>query len=327
MRATVGGVAGIGVVGKARAEKATLTGRLVSYDDQPINRGEVYFTGGAYHSLNSEGRFSAEVDSYSEVGIALYKRQYAPLAPIRNDIPHVYGLGDYGTGTGRDLGTISVPRGYLIQMRALDANGDPVEDAQPHLRHEGHGTADYTLTTNSNGYMQISDTDFTGLELRGSVEATMTIPSDGDTERLNKSIDFNSSAEVIFQVDEGVTVRDSSTDTESQTTASTNTVTQSTTDPSVPSTTSAPTASPTTRPTPTTAPTGSPTTTRSPVPTQTTDAGATPRSTTGESRPQRGFLSNGNPGELSFLSNPFFLTVGGFVLSVGGIFYQLVQGD
>jgi hypothetical protein len=42
---------------------------------------------------------------------------------------------------------------------------------------------------------------------------------------------------------------------------------------------------------------------------------------------QRGFFNNNQGGNLKFLNNPFFLTVAGFLISVSGIVYQLLEDD
>lgn len=300
------------VMGSAHAETVELTGQLVSYGGDPITVGRVFIEG-EYYGVDDNGRFTADVESNSRTKIAFYKGSRSSfLAPIRNGVPHVRSLGHWETDSGRDIGTVSLPQAYFIQIRALDADGQPVEDAEPGVRHGGYGVSDFSLTTNENGYLQIRDTDFDGIELRGRVKTSITIPTDGSGSiAFEERIRFDSPKTVVFQVGEGVTVQDSSSTTASPTSSPTSSPT-----PQEPTQSAAPTVS------------ASPTSTRTAQP---TSPGGEPPSTKGSTSPTatrepRGFFSNGNPGELAFLSNPLTLTIGGFVLSVAGIAHQMLRG-
>lgn len=66
-------------------------------------------------------------------------------------------------------------------------------------------------------------------------------------------------------------------------------------------------------------------TTQTPSSTSTEGPTATPTPTDDDF--ERGFFTNGGESSFVFLNNPFVLTVGGFLLSVFGIVYQLVEGD
>lgn len=203
-------------------------------------------------------------------------------------------------------------------MRALDSDGNPVQGAQPGINHGGFGAGKSILTTDEDGYMKIQNTYFTGVELSGRVKTAMTIPSEGaGSTKFQENFFFDSPKTLVFQVGEGVSVRDSS---------------ESNDTPTMASTPADDAGSSTSSTTPTTTSTASPTSQATPQPTEsahstsfTEEKGSGPATQT-NTRPPRGFIVNGGENDLEFLSNPVTLTVGGFVLSVAGIAHQMMRG-
>lgn len=313
--AAIGGGA-LAVVGSSNARaEATVSGRIVASDGSGIG-GRRLHSGEFDVVTDDDGSFAARVDGGGQVRLALYKSHYGEktgLAPTRNQVPHVYGLGEYYIGSGdEDLGELKIPEASLVRLRALDSDGDPVADATPGVRHEGYGIGSYWMTTESDGWAYIRGADFAGIELAGRVKLSMEIPSDGGgAMKYEEDVTIDGPTDVVFQVGEGVSVSQSSVGSSAEST-------QTTTD--TPAATDASGATETPTPSDTTTETGSST----PAPETATSTAERPSAPT---ESPRGFISNGaNADDLGPLNDPFVLTVGGFALSVAGILHNMVGG-
>jgi hypothetical protein len=309
-------VVGTGTVSAA----VTVSGRIVAYDDTPIANRRVYNYGdGQFNTYtDSNGRFSAETSEGARLHLVLYDISSRSHDFQQNSVPLVYSLGDFNVGqSNTNLGDIGVPQGFLVDMRALDSNGNPVEGATPGVRHNGSGIGESYISTNGNGWAQFDGVNFRGLEAAGRVELSMSIPTGGGEFSLSERVTVDGPKTVTFQIGEGVTVSDAGTSVES-----TSTATQTPTE-----TTTATTDLPTDTATPT-ATADVPTDTVTPSDTATatgTDANASTSASTQAAR--RGFFGNGeSAGEFGPLEDPFVLTVGGFALSVAGIAHQMLRG-
>ena len=320
LRAVGGSVATIAVSGTVvsatESETVTLTGKLESSTGDPIAGRKVYNSG--YTDTDSSGRFEMSVESNSRVRLGLYKSGNQLLAPIKNGVPHIDGLGRHSVGSSdTDIGTISVSEAYLVNLRAIDNEGNPVTDAEFHVRADGYGSGSHMMTANESGYLVIRNADFTGIELAESAKVTITIPgNDGEADKqYQETIYVDGPKTVIAREGEGVTIKDHKP-TESTTTTTTQTTTETTTSTTASETTTTETTSTTTKIS---------ASTTSPTSSQTTEMAMSANKT--ETQSKRGFLSNGeSAGDYEFLTNPFHLTVGGFVLSVAGIAHNLLWG-
>lgn len=291
-------------VGNARAADASITGRLITHKGDPIadrvvkNYGENSFT--TY--TDEKGRFSADTEPGSRLYLTLYKGTRSTLVdPVQNGVPHVFLFEKRTASDGEtDLGEIRLPQAYRVRLRALDSDGDPVANSSPEIRHEGAGIGESYIDTKSDGWAYINGADFDGIELAGNVKLGMAIPSgSGGETSYDTNLSINEATTAVFQLEEGVTVRESST-----TPVDTETTTK--TEQPVTST-----------PTPTATPTASKT--------ETVTAG-TPGTEFTSTDSRRGFLSNNPSQNLGPLDDPLFLTVGGFALSVAGIIHNMVRG-
>lgn len=295
-----------------------ITGKLVDYDGEPIARRTLsYNSKSAGHGstvTDGDGTFEQRVSADSTYRLGFYKYKYGPKYDEPNGVPHVCSLGEFSVQGGEtDLGTVSVPRAHLVEVRTLDADGDPVGNAKADLNAQGEagdywGTGPGTMRTNNDGYVVVDGGAYSGIELAGSVELTVSIPNgDGGSTQYSKTIYVDEPLSMVAQTGEGMTVaRPGETPT-----ATTETTARSTTTARKSGTAESTTAG--------------------------RDDGATNRSTSDEPRrvaedadavASRGFFSNDASGdELELLSDPFTLTVGGFVLSAGGIAHQLIRGN
>lgn len=307
-------------VSASTADYVTISGKLESHDGSPIAGRKVYVTASGYNETDDSGFFEEEVKSGEHVSLGLYKSQGGQLlAPVKNQVPHIDGFASLGyVSSDEELGTIEIPKAYLVNLRALDSEGNPVTNADFHCRADGFGSG-YNLSANNDGYCVINGADFTGVELVESAEVTIKIPSSsGAVTEYKESINIDGPMTVIAQEGEGTTIREHKPGEITEATA-----TQTPTETTTTATTSTPTSTTPTKtrpaPTKTTVSTTSRTTTRS------AEIGTSVNAT--DTQANRGFFSNGeSTDDYDFLTNPFYLTVGGFVLSAAGIAQNLIRG-
>ena len=327
----------VGSVGAASSpNEITFSGQLQAYDGRIVSGRKVYFSNGSrseYIRTDDSGEFQASVEEDSRVRLGFYKSNNRQLlAPVQNGVPHIDGLQNYTIGgSSRDVGTIQLERGHLVTLRALNEEGEPVPDAEFHFRADGYGSGQHWNRCDLEGYLRIANADFRGVELAGVAEVTIGIPNgNGGTTSYVEQLTVEAPTTVVAQQGEGITV----TTGDPPPTPEEPTTTETTERTSTPTETA--TTERTTEPRSTTEPG---TTQETETATQRNTDTPTSRSTADDSRTrvqgtnstnsssQRGFLSNGDStGELEFLSNPFFLTVSGFVLSVGGVVHNLLRG-
>lgn len=320
-----------GLVSTVSASSRSLVqGQIVDYQGDPIAQRQVTLSireGGHEEVISDEnGRFEAELPPNEICDIGFYKYKYGPKKSEPNGVPHVYVIGEYSTESGEtDLGTLSIEEGNLVQAQALDSDGNPVGNAGADLTVKGQsghylGTGG-NLRTNHDGYVVIDDGPYTGMELTGTVELSISIPnSNGGAIEYSSEFFVDEPLSLTAQIGEGMSINpldkqasdsdDQSADTEqepsdepSENTSDTSTSPQNTTN-------------------------------------ENTEAqnegtedlsgaskGGQNETTTNSSAKTRGFFSNdANDNKFEILSDPFALTVGGFVLSAGGIAHQLIRG-
>lgn len=320
----------VGVVTAGRVDSnVTVTGKVVNHQGDPAAYRKVHAanqSGSGYIDTDSNGVFQKSVPENSTLYLGFYKWGDGQLhAPEMNHVPHMDGLGRFDIGTSyTDLGTIHLPKAYKVDLRAVDSDGNPVTDVQFGVGADGYGSSDQLLTTTSQGYLRIRNADFTGIEI-GQIGKFVFHMED----RYAKEVFIDQPTTVTAEVGGEITVeKHSKSPTAAATPSPTSTKTRTQTKAISPTSTPTPSAPATQSPAP------SPPSTQSPTelgtkhtPTNTVDRDevtSTPIATT--SGRSRGFFSNNaSTNELGLLSDPFFLTTGGFVLSVVGIVYNLVS--
>lgn len=328
LRVVGGSIVTAGVAGNTASasttDYVTISGKLVSHDGDPIAGRKVYVTATGYNETDNSGFFEEEVESGEHVSLGLYKSQGRQLlAPTKNQVPHIDEFASLGyVSSDEELGTFEMPKAYLVNLRALDSDGNPVTNAEFHCRADGFGSGN-NLSANNNGYCVIDGANFTGVELVESAEVTIKIPSSGDAvTEYKESINIDGPMTVIAQEGEGLTIKEHTPGETTEATTTTQTPTETTTT----ATTRTPTPTATSTTTETT-PTTTKTTVSTPSQTTTRSTEMAISANGTESKSKRGFFSNGeSAGDYDFLTNPFFLTVGGFVLSVAGIAQNLIRG-
>ncbi|WP_227374081.1 hypothetical protein [Haladaptatus halobius] len=72
-----------------------------------------------------------------------------------------------------NLGTLRLPKTYHVMLRILHADSEPASSAEPGIaaKSGGHwfGSAPSKIRVTRDGYLKITDTDYTGVELGGPV--------------------------------------------------------------------------------------------------------------------------------------------------------------
>ncbi|MFC7079123.1 hypothetical protein [Halorussus caseinilyticus] len=238
----------------------------------------------------------------------------------RNGSPHIFNLGKQYVGTDPvDIGVVTLPRAYPVDLRVLKPSGEPLMGARTDYRHSGWGASGRLLALNTEGYTVIDGATHTGLEFAEHVTAEVKPPAgdeyDDGTYKHTVTVDRPTELTVTigadgakWQVERGERGTTETT-TDSGTTATT-------------------TRERTTRETTSrrTTPPGTAQTTRE-VPVNATTRRGTREGNESSAKSERGFFSNGTgTSDLEMLNDPFVLTVGGFVLSAAGIAHQLVRG-
>lgn len=322
-----GMLAGAGrVAGMSASSEATLRAQVVDYKGDPVPHRRVKLgsksDSGYQLTTDGKGRFTQEVqpDTIYRIGFYRYETGHTPSEP--NGVPLVSSLGRHTTGEGEtDLGRLQLDEAQLIEVLALDSDGNPVGGAKAHLTAHGSG-GDYwrvrssSLLTNYEGYVVVEGAPYTGLELVGRVDLSISIPNgEGGAMQYSREFDVQEPLHITAQVGEGLVFEPLDEWSEENSTSETTTQqTTTTTTEQTESTTKTTTQQTTTKQTTTT----------------TTEQTDSRTETTSETETQdevsRGFFSNENPEtEYEFLSDPFFLTFGGFALSILGVLHNMVR--
>jgi hypothetical protein len=307
-------VTGGPVLGTARtASTVTVSGTVVAADGDPA--GDVTMEASTNQhpraTTDSEGRFSLEVSANSQFYLGMYEYKSDSTPPKRDGVPFMYDFGEHSvSGEDVDLGALELPEAHVVTLRVLDENGNPAPSAEPDIaaKSGGHwfGAGPSKTYLDGEGYLRLEGADEMGAELGGPVLLSATFRDTGAT--YEKSYTVTEPLDLVVQSGDGFReARSGPETTETQTTESTTVETATTT--STP-TIETPTAEPTTKTT---------------VSNRTTEMAMSENAT--QTGVKRGFLANGESADdYEFLTNPFFLTVGGFVLSVAGIAHNLLRG-
>jgi hypothetical protein len=241
--------------------------------------------------IAKDGSLQTSVPSGYGYDVVFFNQpQGSAINPEFNGVPVVQDLDSIDVGDSeKALGSYTVPEGHVAQLRIENEAGNPLQNVPLSFSTpSGAGVGSGDFTTNENGYVFHVENSQPGIELAGSV--TMRTHGAGGKggvlAQLFVDSDMSSTA-VLRNPDDYANI------IEREGTAGTATSgiveqEQSTPDPSAPDQAAA----------------------------ASVGDGASAR---------RGFLSNSGD-EPPLLSNPTNLTIGGFVLSVGGIVYQMVGG-
>ncbi|WP_227354046.1 hypothetical protein [Haladaptatus salinisoli] len=300
-----------GLVGSARASTTvSVSGRVVCADGEPA--GDVTMEANTNShprtTTDGDGYFSLDVPADAGFYLGMYEYKTDGSPPKRDGVPFVYDFGERSVGkSDANLGTLRLPETHRVTLRVLHADGEPAPSAEPDIaaKSGGHwfGAGPSKVRVTRDGYLKLTDTDYTGVELGGAVLLSAEFAETGA--KYEKSFNVTEPTDLAVQAGKGF--REAST-----------TTTESTS----PATTKEPgtTASAET-------PTTSRSTTGGTAATTVRKSGPTATAPNSTRNRRRGFFSNGN-GDASagVLEDPYFLTVGGFALSVGGILHQLVRG-
>lgn len=243
--------------------------------------------------IGSDGEFTVSLPTGAEYYLVFFDQEPGDLInPEFDGVPIIADLDEVSVDGVTDLGGYTVPEAHVATIRVKNPNGNPLQNVPLSFRvPSGNGTGPGGYTTDENGYVTHVENDRSGVELAGSVTVETHPPGGGGAILDNLFVDEDTRVTTVLRNQDeynGVIERE---DTEGTGTPE---IIEQTDDPN---TTQDPTDG---------------------------DQSVADRSSVDSS--QRGFLSNGAD-EPAALSDPMNLTVGGFVLSVAGILYQLVGGS
>lgn len=320
---SAGSLTGSRVIGSgAAAETTTISGTIRANSGAKIQGDEINFSGGGgFHSVNTDnsGQFTADVPKNQTYKMGFYKADSrSDFEAVKNGAPHIYSPGYYTVGDGpKDLGTIELPEAHLVDLRILKSSGEAFLGAQPGFRHNGWGENPSRVAINTEGYTVIKGATFTGAEFAESVTLEVEPPAgdkyESTTHKKPISVEEPMTVTAVLDgsgVDWNVETTAEFTESGSQTTPTTTTTT-------------------TTEPSPTTTTAASPTTSTTQTTTRIDHTSSAPAESAraNTTTVNRGFLSNeGENTDMEYLTDPFSLTLVGFVLSVGGIAHQMLRG-
>jgi hypothetical protein len=254
--------------------------------------------------IDEDGNFSVDLPSNTGYDVIFFHQKQGDLMRSAFDgVPVIADLDQIRVeNEPMELGNYTVPEGFMTMIQVVDSDGNPLENVPLSIYTQyGAGTGPRSFTTNSDGYVTHAASSEAGIELAGSM-TIRTHPASADGELLdNIFVDKETSVTVVLRNPEeynGIVVHDESGE-----------VTEPTPEAQTPSASD-----------PTTQSTGT-------VPEKTAAQQSASGSLTGDNSNsvQRGFFSNG-ANEPEALSDPMNLTVGGFLLSVAGIVFQMVGG-
>lgn len=250
--------------------------------------------------INEDGHFSADLPSNTGYDVIFFHQKQGDLMrSVFDGVPVIADLDQIRVeNEPMELGKYTVPEGAVTMIQVVDSDGNPLENVPLSFYTQyGAGTGPRSFTTNSDGYVTHAASSEPGIELAGSM-TIRTHPASADGELLdNIFVDEEMSVTVVLRNPEeynGIVVHDESGEVTEAKTPSASDPTAQSTGTEIEKTAAQQSAS------------GSLTSDNS-------------------NSVQRGFFSNG-ANEPEALSDPMNLTVGGFLLSVAGIVFQMVGG-
>ena len=251
--------------------------------------------------IAKDGSLRTSVPSGYGYDVVFFNQPQGSLIdPEFNGVPVIQDLDSIDVGgSEKTLGSYTVPEGHVAQLRVENEDGNPLQNVPlSFYTPSGAGTGPSSFTTNENGYVINVESSQPGIELAGSMTVRTHAPGGGGEVLAQLFVDSDTSSTAVLRNQDDYTNVIEREDTDGTATPGIVEQEQSTPDPSAPDT-------------------------AAPDPSAPDQAASAPADDSASA--QRGFLSNSGD-DPPLLSNPANLTVGGFVLSVGGIVYQMVGG-
>ena len=235
------------------------------------------------------------VDSSGEISLTLpatgpHRVTIFDESVENNNIPVVYSFTNVSISGDGDIGEFVIPEAYQTDIRFVSNDGNPIEDLPVNFRAEnGTGVSPGTFTTDSSGYAKYAGATERGVELSSPTEIEIQPPSAPEQIQPVQTVFVTESAEFEYSIANPEQYNAVIVD---DSTGSDETEQKQTNS------------------------TG----------TGVTEQQQADSTDSDETEQQRGLLSNNQSERGGPLSNPTNLTTLGFLLSVGGIAYQLVGG-
>ena len=186
----------------------SVSGKVVTAAGKPAADVSIEANTNSYPSdiTDAQGRFSLEVPSNTPFYLGMYEEEGAASLSERDGVPYIYDFGEYsGSDSDIDLGTLELPEAYVVTLRVLDAEGNPVASAEPDIaaQSDGHwfGVGPSSQYLTEEGYLKIDGAEQMGVELGGQVLLSAEFRDTGA--KYEKSFDIDEPTDLIVQAGKG----------------------------------------------------------------------------------------------------------------------------
>ena len=174
-----------GIVGGTVSAQSEIqiTGSVDSVVGATVSGVELFFqqvdTGSKWiYTVPEDGSINLIV---SETGT--YRVRLFNTSSRNENVPLVYSLGQTTIEDGNSSVDYTIPEPYSTNIRCVDSDGDPVEGLQITLRAGGTGRVGL-FTTSNQGYVRLSGTSETDLQLRGRIRVEAESNQDTGSQNL-----------------------------------------------------------------------------------------------------------------------------------------------
>ncbi|SIR82411.1 PKD repeat-containing protein [Haladaptatus litoreus] len=187
----------------AASTQTTTTGRLTTADGSPLTGDSVWsFDGGThqYASTDETGSFSLDED-----GTVGFYQQTDDHYWQRDGVADMYEI----CHSLENMGKITIPNAHVLDVRVLDADGNPVSDVSVRLRdHAADSSASVGIVgeTNEDGFYRADSAPFTGVEVAGNVSIAVRSPATQERfvqRQYRRNLPVTNEQTLTIRLDEG----------------------------------------------------------------------------------------------------------------------------
>lgn len=145
---------------------------------------------------------------YYQVYDTTDEKQFDPRGTMmpKDGSPDVFALEKLSGAESTDLGTMTLPEAYKVDISVVDNTGTPIPEAKVHVSHANGQQLDagFYTHTNSEGEVDLEQSDDTGIELVGDVEIWAQPPSSRPdlVESLKRTLSVDSPTSITVTLPE-----------------------------------------------------------------------------------------------------------------------------
>ncbi|MFB6105880.1 MAG: hypothetical protein ABEJ70_02800 [Halobacteriaceae archaeon] len=161
---------------------ATLEGTVVEVidDENPRERRRAV--------LDADGAFEVDLPRTATYRVVYFEETGNDgLVEAEDGVPLLFDLDTVDVSADADLGTFTLPEGYLTDVRFVDGDDNPLEGVPANFRTpSGEGLAPGSFTTTAAGYVEHVGASETGVDLSGDVGVEVQPPGGGRPTALQR---------------------------------------------------------------------------------------------------------------------------------------------